>query len=202
MLLSIAAGFDYEGLRKAIAAGIPGLPPPTPEGLPDLDELERIQAEAFDLDEEPDEEEGDEPEYASPAPAGAQTEYVLSPQGDELMRTLGALRRWIDERPGGPPDPDAQVAEAIGPLLCGWSGTLIHALAPGPLPIAELEHAALAIEREQLPAQLEAMAQSGLVEAPRAEGGETRYMLTRWGREAIAPLVAVVGYELNHDEDE
>ena len=186
MLLGQAAGLDYEGLREAVARGIPGLPPAPPGGLPDAEELGGRKH--------------DEVEAEDREPIDPHVKYRITPLGEDLGRALLALRRWLDARPGGPPPADALVREAIGPLVCGWSGTIVHALAPEPLTLDGLDRAVRLLDREGVREHVEAMVRSGLAEAG-AGVGEVHYALTDWGREAIAPLAAAACYERRHEEE-
>ena len=191
MLLNLAAELDYPGLRAAVfgTGGIPGIPTPPPEALPPLEEIEaRQKREEADFRDE----------FERTEAAGVDDKYRITPLGEDAFRTHAALKRWLEERPGGPPPPDSLVREAIGPLLCGWSGTIFHAIAAAPLSLDQLDEALPGLEREDLETHIERIVRSGQVEAS-AQGGETRYGLTDWGRAAVGPLVAAVLYERRHD---
>ena len=88
-------------------------------------------------------------------------------------------------------------------MVLAWSATLTHALASGPLTLAELERALAAVlDPEALEQQLESLVNSGQAEALYGTGREPSYALTDWGREAISPIVAAVRYEQRYPEDD
>jgi DNA-binding HxlR family transcriptional regulator len=191
MLLNLAAALDYEGLREAVAEGIPGFPPPPPGGLPDPEEVE---------EEERRERAEFQAEHERSEAVDADRKYQITPLGSDLVGAHLALQRWLDERPGGRPRPESLVREAVGPLLCGWSGTIIHAIAPEPLALEALEDAVPSLDREGLGKHMERMVRAGLAK-PQDESAQVRCALTEWGRAAIGPLVAAVLYERRHDEE-
>ena len=192
-LLTLAAEIDYPGLREAFfeAGGVPGIPTPPPEALPPLTEVEARQKR---------EEAAFRDEFEWTEGAGVDDKYRITELGEDAFRTHKALNRWLGERPGGPPRPDCLMREAIGPLLCGWSGGIFHAIAPAPLSLDELDEALPGLEREELETHIERIVRSGQVEAS-AEGGEARYGLTEWGRAAVGLLLASVLYERRHDRE-
>jgi len=213
VLLSLAAGLDYRGLREAVIEGIPGLPSPPPGSLPEPEELEQEeereraefeaefeQRERAGLEDGLDEDGFDGDEFEQAEPAGAEQKFQVTPLGEDLFRVHQALQRWLDERPGGRPRRDALVRDALGPLLCGWSGTIVHAIAPEPLSLDELDRAVALLDREGARTHVERMVRSGMAAAG-TRGGEVRYGLSEWGRAAIAPLVAAVLYERRHDAE-
>jgi DNA-binding HxlR family transcriptional regulator len=192
MLFELAAGLDYRGLYELAMEGIPGMPPvalPSPEELEEKRERELAEFKA---------EREEESEQARAAEANRKLE--LTPLGLDTARCHLALKRWLAARPGGPPRPDSLVAEALGPLLCGWSGTIVHALAPEPATLDELDRAVTLLDREDTQEHVERMVRSGMA-AAQTEAGVVRYALTGWGRAAIAPIVAAVHYERRHDEE-
>ena len=147
-LLNLAAELDYAGLREAFFAtgGIPGIPTPPPEALPPLEEVEaRQKREEAEFREE----------FERTEAAGVDDKYRITPMGEDGLRTHKALKRWLEERPGGPPRPDSLVREAIGPLLGGWSGRIFHAIAAAALTLDELDEALPELEREDLETQIE-----------------------------------------------
>jgi hypothetical protein len=69
----------------------------------------------------------------------------------DMIAVVFSLRHWLEARPGeSHPDPtaDPHAGAAIVSLICGWSATLIHALAREPLSAKELEHAVEIVDRE------------------------------------------------------
>lgn len=197
MLLELAAMLDYRGMYELAIAGIPAMPPAPPGSLPSPEELAEQQERDFAEFKAAREEESEEERRAE-----ANRKYSLTPMGLDKARCLQALKRWLGERPGGPPPPEGLVRDALGPLLCGWSGTIVHALAAEPATLDELDRAVTPLDREELREHLERMAQAGIAAAEAEAGpGAARYALTEWGRAAIAPIVAAVHYERRHDEE-
>lgn len=197
MLLEIAAALDYRGMYELAIEGIPAMPPAPPGSLPSPEELAEQQERELAEFRAAREEESEQERLAE-----ANRKYTLTPLGLDKARCLQALNRWLGERPGGPPPPERLVRDALGPLLCGWSGTIVHALAPEPATLDELDRAVTPLDREELHEHIERMTRSGIaaVEAE-ASSGPARYALTDWGRAAIAPIVAAVLYERRHDEE-
>ena len=127
--------------------------------------------------------------------------YRASAKGAQIVYVAAILRRWLRNCPEGPLEIGAQGGAAIASLLCGWSATVIHALAREPLTLAELDRAVEPIpEREVVAEHVEAMRMVGQVEALE-DGGETRCALTDWMREGIAPIVAAAWVEVHHPEE-
>ena len=197
MLLEIAAALDYRGMYELAIEGIPAMPPAPPGSLPSPEELAEQQERELAEFRAAREEESEQERLAE-----ANRKYTLTPLGLDKARCLQALKRWLGERPGGPPPPERLVRDALGPLLCGWSGTIVHALAPEPATLDELDRAVTPLDREELHEHIGRMARSGIaaVEAE-AGSGPARYALTDWGRAAIGPIVAAVHYERRHDEE-
>lgn len=118
-------------------------------------------------------------------------------QADRLAFVARTLERWLSE--GDPSQPSRlRDTEAIVSMACGWSTAVTHAMAWGPQTITELHKAAPAIYDEDILVEhVEALERTG--QARNVAGdGKPRYALTRWGMEAIAPLIAAARYEINH----
>ena len=214
-----------ELLERALYGGLMG---PVPEGMSRRQALEEygdgLEDDYGDLDDEPGDDglEGDEDDYdfeeeggygfededeggggaatldAERAPEPA---YRASAKGAQIVYVAAILRRWLRNCPEGPLEIGAQGGAAIASLLCGWSATVIHALAREPLTLAELDRAVEPIpEREVVAEHVEAMRRVGQVEVLE-DGGEARCALTDWMREGIAPIVAAAWVEVHHPEE-
>jgi len=195
MLLEMAATHDYRGLYELAIEGIPGMPPVPPGSLPSPEELvEREKRELAEFRAEREEETEEERRVED------NRTYGITPLGMDKARCYMTVNRWLGERPGGPLPPGEIVQGALGPLVCGWSGTIVHALAPEPLSLDELDRAVALLDREELLEHVERMVGSGIAKAE-AGSDPVRYALTEWCRAAITPLVAGVLYERRHDED-
>jgi hypothetical protein len=189
------------------------------------DGLEDYEEDFGDYDDEPDEDEladdeddyeygdegGEEFEEAGAGagavaalgpdrPAGREPTYRASAKGAQIVYAAGILQRWLHNRPGGPLEIGAPGGGAMASLLCCWSGAVTHALDREPLTLAELDRAVEPIpECEVVAEHVEGMRRVGQVEALEA-GGETRYALTDWMREGIAPIAAAAWVEVHHPE--
>jgi DNA-binding HxlR family transcriptional regulator len=195
MLLTLAAGLDYRGLYELAAEGIPGVPPAPPGTLPTPEELRESRQ-----DEQAEAEAELERSEAAEVEAEVHRKYRISQQGMVLANAHLTLQRWLGERPGGLPREETLMRDALGPLLCGWSGMIVHALAPEPLSLDELDRAVTLLDREGTHKHVKEIVRSGIAEA-QTDSGATRYALTEWGRAAIAPLVAAVVCEAGDDSE-
>ena len=127
--------------------------------------------------------------------------YTASPKGIQSVYVASLLQRWLRNCPEGPLEIGPEGGESMASLICCWSATVIHALAREPLTLAELDHAVAPIEdRDVVEEHVEAMRRVGQVEVLTGDG-ETRYALTDWLREGIAPLVAAARMEAHYPEE-
>ena len=190
-LLYVATSMDREGLLAMLEASLDGVPAP----LPDEDE-------DYAEDEDEDELEQDE-ELAEALDPDLHTPMQLTDKGEEMLFVSGTIERWLLRCPQGPLELGLAGARALAPMVLAWSATLTHALASGPLTLAELERALAAVlDPETLEQQLESMVNSGQAEALYGSGRAPSYALTDWGREAVSPIVAAVRYEQRYPEDD
>ena len=207
-LVMFGGAFGYQAMRELVIRGVPGGPGPVPEEeVPDEsleDDLDDF--EDFDDTEDSDEfedldefEEDEDEEELGELEDEDEPKYRATPKAGDMIRVVFALRRWLERRGGGAPEPtrDPAAGPAIVALICGWSSTAIHALAAEPLTLAELRQAVHAVDDETTSQVLGELERAGLA-ALRPGEGEPRYELTEWGREAIAPLIAAACYERLH----
>ncbi len=187
---------DRERLLEMLESSLEGEPPPlTPdEDIEDYEEELDEEEEEAELDEDELElQEALHPETANPV--------ELTDKGDEMLFVTETIERWLARRPQGPLKLGLAGAQMLVPMVLSWSATLTHALASGPLTMAELERALAAVlDPEALERQLESMVNSGQAEALYGIGRAPSYALTDWGREAISPIVAAVRAELRYPE--
>lgn len=187
-----------EMLERARDGGLLGpiLEPDELDGYEDeLDEDELVG----DEEEPPEDEDYAEDELGQTG--GPQTRMRTSAKGDEFLFVAFAIERWLRNCPAGPRELGPAGAEAIAPLACCWSAGITHALAEQPRTLAELESAIPDLDREVVEEHVEALGRTGQIETAPADG-ETRYSLTRWGQEGIAPIIAAVRYERHYPEDD
>jgi DNA-binding transcriptional ArsR family regulator len=164
----------------------------------DQDELEGYEEVAEEGEGGPDE---DYAEDELDETIGPHTQMRTSAKGEQFLFVAFAMERWLRNCPGGPRELGPAGAEAIAPLACCWSAGITHALAERPLTLAELDAATATLDREVVEEHIEALGRTGQVEAVRDDGA-TRYALTDWGQEGIAPVIAAVRYERHYPEDD
>jgi len=216
-LLFVSGSLDRDALLQLLEdAQSGGLLRPSGGVLPDEEELAAADAE---LDEDEDDyedaelEEDPEDEYdellESAAPSLRQSSGQLGPhsrlrtssKGEEFLFVAHSLERWLRRCPSGPLELGLRGAYALAPLVCCWSATVTHALAPEPLTLVDLDRTVQLLDYETVEEHVEAMVRSGQVEALPGSGA-TRYGLTNWGREGISPIVAAVLFERHYPEDD
>jgi hypothetical protein len=149
------------------------------------------------------EEEDDGAEAIFDAAAVAEPEpfYRASAKGVQALYVASLLQRWLRNCPDGPLEIGPDSGEAMASLVCCWSATVIHALAREPLTLTELDRAVAPIEdRDVVEEHVDAMTRVGHLEIL-TSGGETRYALTDWLREGIAPLAAAARMEVHYPEE-
>jgi DNA-binding HxlR family transcriptional regulator len=216
-LLYVAGSLDRGRLLELLEEALSGRLPPVPdeeeveeyeEELEEGYEDEELEDEELD-DGEDEEEELDDGAVATLPPILRRVENPIGPhtplrtasKGDEFLFVAAAMERWLRNCPQEPLHLGLRGARALAPLICGWSATVTHALAPEPLTLAELDRAVGLVDRDVAVAHVESLERSGQVEALPG-GGETRYALTDWGREGISPIVAAVRYECHYPQDD
>lgn len=218
-LLFVAGSLDRGRLLELLEAALSGELPPTPdddelteyESDEEVDEYEDFEEDEYEEDDFEDEDEDEEGEGAlatlpptlrhSQGMIGPYTQMRTSSKGDEFLFVAATMERWLRNCPSGPLELGLRGAHALAPLVCSWSATVTHALAPEALTLAELGRMVGILDREAVAGHVEAMERCGQVEAVTGDT-ETRYRLTDWGREGIAPIVAAVRYECRYPEDD
>ena len=227
-LLLVAGSTDradlLELLEGALSGGLLGI---SSGGLAEAGELVEYGYEELDEDELDEHEDYDEEEYEEdaeeyyddaeedespfePLPSALlesqsllepPTQMQATPKGVEFVFVASVLERWLDRRPAGPLTLGPDAAPAIAPLVCCWSATITHALAPQPLTLPELHRTVAILDYETVEEHIAAMEAAGQVE-PRSVGGQTYYALTDWMREGIAPIIAGARFESHYPEDD
>ncbi|HET9162463.1 MAG TPA: hypothetical protein VFN89_03325 [Solirubrobacterales bacterium] len=198
---------DLLGLLEEAQSG--GLLAPNGGVLPDAEEIAAEDARQSELEAERDDtgelddavEGGGSPVPPPSGLIGQDTRLRASSKGEEFLFVAFAIERWLRNCPNGPLELGLRGAHALAPLVCCWSATVTHALAPEPLTLAELDRAVSVLDADTVAEHVEAMERCGQVEALPG-GEETRYALTDWGREAIAPIVAAVRFERHYPDDD
>jgi DNA-binding HxlR family transcriptional regulator len=211
-LMFVGGSLPREGLLALLERSLQGglLGPVDPELLEEAyrpEDYEGLEEEIDDdeLGEEDEEDTGDLLEVLPPVlrhsqgQIGPHTQMQTSSKGEEFLFVAYSMERWLRNCPNGPLELGPEAGEPLSALVCCWSATVTHALAPEPLTLAELDRAVGILDPETVEEHLEAMVRSGLAETLPGSG-ETRYGLTDWGREGISPIVAAVRYECHYPE--
>jgi DNA-binding transcriptional ArsR family regulator len=223
-LLYVAGSADREVLLRLLEGALAGgrLGPPESylpaEDEPAFGEYEDDDAYEDEEDEEDDEfededvedelEEDEEEDYEDEEGVialdpdlhiGPHTLLKTSPKGEHFLFVGFTLERWLRNRPAGPLRIGPSAGDTVAALVCCWSATVTHALAREPLTLPELNRAVELLDYETVEEHLEALERTGQVE-PRPDGRQTRYTLTDWGREGIAPITAATRLERHYSE--
>lgn len=118
-------------------------------------------------------------------------EYRVTAGGREALFVGFVVERWLQGAPGGPLPFESQEAErAVSALAEGWSATVMHALARGPLTFAELHRQVDGLSRRTLMRHLTTMRDHAQVDERTDGDGSATYAMTDWLRAGIAPLIA------------
>lgn len=126
-------------------------------------------------------------------------EYELSAAGGNLLEVSDRLARWLEGSPEGELELGGSSAKsAVRALTAGWSATMLHALATGPLTLTELDGLISSLNYPSVGRRLAAMRLAGLVKAYADDGRRTPYGVATWARRAAAPLVAAIRWERRH----
>lgn len=134
-------------------------------------------------------------------PKAIEWDTTLRPSeaGRDLLFVGDTLERWLGECPGGPLALGPDAAPALSALLGGWSSTVIHALAAGPMTLGDVTETIGILDEDTIEDQIEEMKEASLlvpIDADDGAGG--RFAATEWLRTAIAPLAAAARQELRH----
>jgi len=126
-------------------------------------------------------------------------EYELTPAGHSLLFVVDVLELWLAENPDGPLRLGESAARAaIKSLAESWSTTMLRALAARPLSLTDLDRVIPALSYPSLERRLASMRLAGHVQARRGDRRGTPYAITAWLRRGIAPLLAAIRWEREH----
>lgn len=166
-----------------------GIPQEERSELPDLPE----PGEEVDMDQVLDT--GEAPAFVTGP------EMEITEAGVDMHYVGTRLDQWLAGAPGGRLKlGDEESGLAIAGLVYGWSTTLTHtlALAGAPLGLAELDLALEGVTYAAIEEHLDIMEGAELVESLAGEDGETRYEITDFLREGIAPIAAGARVECHY----
>lgn len=128
-----------------------------------------------------------------------QLDSSLTPLGEELLGVVDVLEIWLADAPAGSLElGEGPAKAAIGALVDGWDATIVHALAPRPLALVELNDLISDVSYPTLSRRLDAMHLVGQVERCKLEGQRRAFRVTNWLRRAITPLAVAARCELRH----
>jgi DNA-binding HxlR family transcriptional regulator len=123
-------------------------------------------------------------------------EYQLERPGEELLLVAATLERWLVAAPQEQLALGGNAAKAaLRALVDGWSSTMLHALAAGPLSLTELDRLISDLNYPSLERRLAAMRLASLVEPAPANGKGTPYAVTGWLRRGVGPLAAAIHWK-------
>jgi len=123
-------------------------------------------------------------------------EFCLTPAGKDLLEVIGLAGAWLTGRPGRPLSPESDVAwRAIAALGDGWELSLIQHLLLQPSTRAELLETIPSLNKEKAKRMLRRFQGAGLLELLDRADPTPRYVLSEWGRQAVAVLIAIASWE-------
>lgn len=131
---------------------------------------------------------------------GPDTQMRATSKGEQMLFVGFTLERWLRNRPAGPLKIGLEATGEVAGLVFGWSATVTHALAGQPLTLSELDAAVEMLSYETLEEHVVAMERIGQLEARQGDDGQTRYAVTDWLREGVAPLAAAARLERHYLE--
>lgn len=129
-------------------------------------------------------------------------ECVLTDAGEDLLVVLAAVESWLQRMPGEPAALSDDVGKAaMKALVGGWSSTVVHTLAAGPLSLSELASGIRTVSYPSVERRLAAMRLAGQVVACTGDGRGTPYEVTEWLQRGVTPMAAAVRWEYCHLPD-
>jgi len=122
--------------------------------------------------------------------------YELGDHGTNLLEAAACLEDWLMRGPEGEVPLGGQEARSVIQALSeGWDTSIVRALVAKPLSLTELDRLIADVNYPALERRVSSMRAVGLIEPDLTGGRSTRYVVTRWLREAAAPLLAAVTWE-------
>jgi len=123
----------------------------------------------------------------------------LTEAGRELLSVAGLLKAWLAEAPGGPIEPDANLAKGtVRALAQGWSMGILRSLTSEPATLTELHRLIPSTSYPSLERRLAAMRAAVLVEPVTTTGRGTPYRATEWLRRSVGPICGAARWEEQH----
>src|SRR5665811_1101193 len=106
-----------------------------------------------------------EPSDPNDDPDDIETKMTPTPAGREVPLVGAALQRWYERCPSGPIVAGEDSGRVLWPLLCGWSATVVHAIAARPRSVAEVHEAIGVLPLEAVDASLHLLGGVDLIRA-------------------------------------
>lgn len=124
------------------------------------------------------------------------TDCRLSERGQRLLEVADLLETWLACAPDGPIElSDAAATGVIKALALGWGSTVLRWLAEHPRSLTELELLVDDLGYRKLERTAHDLVDAGLIKRIDLKGRLNPYTVTRWAREAAAPLAAAICWE-------
>lgn len=126
----------------------------------------------------------------------------LTDVGRDLLQVAESVDAWLSRAPSGPiPLSSLEARRAVKALVGSWDSMVLDAFAAGPQSLTRLSTTIRGLGYGAVERRLTALRTAGLVE-PASSGPGRLYLVCRWGREAVEPLVAAVRFERAHMAEE
>ncbi len=120
----------------------------------------------------------------------------LGPAGRDLLTVARVLEAWLACSPEGPLELGSPAAKSVTKALVeAWSSNIVRALSAKAFSLTELNRLISTINYPSLERRLAALRLSHLVESSPGGGRARPYLVSRWMRQAIAPLTAAASWE-------
>jgi DNA-binding HxlR family transcriptional regulator len=116
----------------------------------------------------------------------------LTDVGRAILGVASVVQAWLARAPGGSIQLGSEQARvAVKALVYGWGSTVLRVLAARPLSLTELDGVIADLSYPSLERRLSAMRAARQIEPQPSGGGSAkRYGVTKWTRQAVAPLLA------------
>lgn len=123
-------------------------------------------------------------------------DYRLTPAGRDLVEVGETLAAWLAASPSGRLSLGSATAKGAIRALCeAWGSGIVHALAPAPLSLAELDSTIAGLSYPALKRRLASMRRLGLVRAEPGSQEGRPFVIGDWLRLAVAPLLSAARWE-------
>jgi DNA-binding HxlR family transcriptional regulator len=113
-----------------------------------------------------------------------------------LLQIARLLENWLSRAPSGPlVVGDASATIVLKALALGWGSSLFRCLAEQPRSLSELEPLIEGLGYRKLERATRDLVSAGLAERTPTRGRLSRYAMTDWARESVAPVAAAARWE-------